>query len=160
MCTMQWIIPEKKDKRGDGGEGEWLGTYFFENPLEFLGFLLYPWKFQIKQMSYCLNQLERYGTVRKTNKEQLCRSPYKNWSLFLMKCMILKCILKRITNNCKPPQSSDFFYIYLVWKVSMGLLFSIDEKMETIGCPVFYLVMKMEVLNIFAKSHIRHGRQQ
>ena len=28
-------------------EGRWLRIYFF-NPLEFLGFLLYPWKFQTK----------------------------------------------------------------------------------------------------------------
>ena len=31
------------------------GTYFFENPLEFLAFLLYPWKFQIKQSFTTIN---------------------------------------------------------------------------------------------------------
>ena len=39
--TQYWAIPEKKT----GG----LRTYVFETPLEFLGFLLYQWKFQTKQ---------------------------------------------------------------------------------------------------------------
>ena len=43
----KWVIPEK-NWAGVGGGG-WLKNYFFENPLEFLGFLLYTWKFQIKQ---------------------------------------------------------------------------------------------------------------
>ena len=38
-----WAIPEK------ARQGRELKTYFFETPLEFLGFLLYPWKFQTKQ---------------------------------------------------------------------------------------------------------------
>ena len=37
-----WIVPEKK-KTGGGGH------IFLETPLEFLGFLLFPWKFETKQ---------------------------------------------------------------------------------------------------------------
>ena len=53
---------QEKTKEG-GGAG--LRTYFFEHPLEFLGFLLYPWKFQKKQ---------RF-TLRKSTK--LCYTPRK-----------------------------------------------------------------------------------
>ena len=41
--TFALAIPEK-NKQGRGG----LRTYLFENPLQFLGFLLYPWKFKNK----------------------------------------------------------------------------------------------------------------
>ena len=34
----QWTIPEKNKKEGR----RWLRTYFFENPLEFLGFCFTP----------------------------------------------------------------------------------------------------------------------
>ena len=40
--TQYWAIPEKKKQGG-------LRTYVFENPLKFLGFLLYQLKFQTKQ---------------------------------------------------------------------------------------------------------------
>ena len=39
--TQYWAIPEKKQQG--------LRTCVFEKPLEFLGFLLYPWKSQTKQ---------------------------------------------------------------------------------------------------------------
>ena len=47
LFPCEWAIPEKKNKQE--------GTYFFENPLEFLAFLLYPWKFQIKQSFTTMN---------------------------------------------------------------------------------------------------------
>ena len=34
----------------------------------------------------------------------------------------------------------------------MGLLLSLDGRMESIACHLFYLVIKMEVLNISAKK--------
>ena len=77
-----------------------------------------------------------------------------------MKCMILKCI----TNNCKPLQNFDFQKTELpfrfIWFEKFGLLFLIDWRMESIACLLLYLVMKIEFLNIFAKSHIKHGQQQ
>ena len=68
-----------------------------------------------------------------------------------MNCMILNYILKCIKLR---------FYAYLVWQISMVLLVSIDGRMESIACLLFYLVMKTEVLNILAKSHIKHGQRQ
>ena len=68
-----------------------------------------------------------------------------------MNCMILNYILKCIKLR---------FYAYLVWQISMVLLVPIDGRMEPIACVLFYLVMKTEVLNILAKSHIKHGQRQ
>ena len=47
MLLCQWAIPEKNPSRGGGLRKD----IFFEPPpsLEFLGFSLYPWKFQRKQ---------------------------------------------------------------------------------------------------------------
>ena len=37
---------QKQRNRGQGGGGGGGGNTFLKNPLEFLDFLLYPWKFQ------------------------------------------------------------------------------------------------------------------
>ena len=86
----------------------------------------------------------------------------------LMKFMILRCILKCIIKNCKPPQSFDFtetkLLLKFIWfeKVSMSLLPLLDERIKSILCLLLYLLIKIEVLawNIFTKSHIKHDRQK
>ena len=40
----------------------------------------------------------------------------------------------------------------------MGLLFSINRRMEPTACLLFYLVIKMEVVNTFAKAISDIGR--
>ena len=75
-----------------------------------------------------------------------------------MKRMILKCLLNCIT-NCKPSQSFDFQKTELFVRF-MGLLLSLDGRMEPITCHLCYFVIKMEVLNIFAKNHIKHDQKQ
>ena len=75
-------------------------------------------------------------------------------------------VLKCTTNNCKPSQNFDYqkteLSLKFIWfeKFPCVWLFSLDERMEPIACLLFYLIIKMEVLNIFAKSHIKHDRQQ
>ena len=45
------------------GRGRWREqTYFFENPLEFLGFFIYPWKLQTKQSFIPRNSTKLYVT--------------------------------------------------------------------------------------------------
>ena len=62
-----------------------------------------------------------------------------------MKCIILKCILKCISSNCKSPQDVDFSEIELFFRF--------------VVCLLFYFVIKMwELLawEIFAKNHIEN----
>ena len=78
-----------------------------------------------------------------------------------MKCLIQKCILKCITNNCKPPQNFVFqktelsFRFRFIWfeKFPYGFAFSLDGRMELIACLLFYLVIKMEVLRFCEKPY-------
>ena len=86
--------------------------------------------------SYCLNQPESYGIVRKTNTDQLRRGVLVKTEV---KTMIFKYILKCITNNCKLPQNLNFR------KTELSL-FLLDGRMEPIACLLFYLVVQMEVL--------------
>ena len=51
---------QKKNKQGEG----WVHT-FLKTPLEFLGFLLYPWKFQIKQSFTLRSSTKLYYTSPK-----------------------------------------------------------------------------------------------
>ena len=74
--------------------------------------------------------------------------------------MILRCILKCIIKNCKPPQSFDFtetkLLLKFIWfeKVSMSLLSLLDERIKFILCLLLYLLIKIEVLawNILQKA--------
>ena len=43
---------------------------------------------------------------------------------------------------------------------SKSLLLLLDGRMEHIACHLFYLLIKIKVLNIFAKIHIKHGQKQ
>ena len=58
-----------------------------------------------------------------------------------MKCMIQKCILKCVTNNCKPPQSSDF------QKSEVSLSFVSSEKIPYICYS--HLMLGWNLLPVF-----------
>ena len=53
-----------------------------------------------------------------------------------------------------------FESVWIGLKSSMGLQFSLDGKLDPIACLMFYLVIKIEAPNIFAKKHIKHSQQQ
>ena len=82
--------------------------------------------------------------------------------------MIQKCILKCITNNCKPLKNFDFrknwaiflLYVYLAWKVSTWVFYSYLMG-AWILLPVFCFIWSYKwKFWDFAKNHIKHGRQQ
>ena len=110
MCNTltYWAIPEKK-WTGHGGRG-WevegclwgiQDIIFCKPPLEFLGFLLYPWKLQTKQ------------SFTPRNSTKLCYTPQKFWGL---KPRLLKIPLDFFLITPINPWKIHLLFLQYPWK--------------------------------------------